>query len=113
MDDNSDNLDDLDTRRREPVPFYDVVKRQDAKIAECGRRGITIPDDILARMKYVESVLFHGNCSGRDNPTITLPTHYKLSDIEAVIGGPPENIEPGSDAAWRAVRRRYDARQSG
>jgi len=50
--------------------------------------------------------------AGRHNPTIDLPVPFTLSDLEAVIGR-PDDVEPGSDAAWRAIRRKYDSSMSG
>jgi hypothetical protein len=100
--------DPVDDRPREAVRWWAVVCAQEACIAACERRGNKISGDVRERMRYVEEVLCHGNGAGRSNPTIILPSPYTLADVEAVIGR-PDDVEPGSDAAWRAVRRHYDA----
>jgi hypothetical protein len=60
------------------------------------------------RLRYLEAILSFGNASGKVNETINLPDGWRLDDLEAVLGvegGPPE---PGSDAAWRIVKRQFD-----
>ncbi len=104
-----DDTDNLDTRPVMPHHFFTgVIARQDATIAAAGRQGTAIPVEIRERMRYVESVLLHGNAAGRTNPTINLPTPYTLSDIEAVIGK-RDDMTPGSDSSWRSIRRHFDA----
>ena len=109
MNDPDDNFDEVDERPRHPIPFYDVIKRQDESIVNAARLGKAIPDNARQRMKYVEAVLLHGNSGSRSNPTIMLPLPYTFLDVEAVLGQ-PDDFEPGSDAAWRAVRRRFNSR---
>ncbi len=107
----------VDERPRAAVPYYDAVRELDARIAEVERRahGRTIPTDVAEQIslaRYAGDVLLHGNASGRHNPTISLPQPWWTRDVIAVIGK-PDNAEPGSDAAWRAVRRHYDMAQGG
>ena len=107
MEDSNDKP-ELDERPLEAVPYKDVVRKQDATIAACERNGISIPDDVLRRMRYIDDVLHYGNQGQKSNPTINLPIPYALADLEAVIGT-PDDSEPGSDAAWRKIRRSFDA----
>jgi len=110
---NEGDNDELDTRPIEPQRFWeDVIEPQDRLIARMEGAGTPLPEAVIARMKYVEGVLIYGNMAGRSNPTIDLPVPFTLADVEAVIGR-PEHVEPGSDAAWRAIRRKYDASMSG
>jgi len=111
--DDDNSADELDRRPVKPHRFWqDVIVVQDAKIAAMERAGRVITDDVRARIKYVADVLLHGNCSGRYNPTIDLPVPFSLLDIEAIIG-PPDDTTPGSDVAWRRVRKHFDAGQGG
>jgi len=109
-DDSSDNL---DRRPVKPHHFWsEVIVVQDALIAKMSRDGVAISENAMLRMRYVEAVLLHGNQGGKYNPTIDLPVPWTLADIEAVIGQPDE-MTPGSDASWRAVRKHYDATHGG
>jgi|GEM_PF-6016922 len=112
MNDQDHEFDDIDERPRHPVPFFDVIKRQDESIFNAERLGKAIPDNARQRMKYVEAVLLHGNSGGRSNPTIMLPLPYTFLDVEAVLGQ-PDDFEPGSDASWRAIRRLFDSTHGG
>jgi hypothetical protein len=110
---NGPDNDELDTRPIQPQRWWeDVIALQDSLIARMEAAGTPLPDAVTARMRYVESVLIFGNMSGRHNATIDLPVPFTLADIEEVLGRPDET-EPGSDAAWRAIRRKYDSSMSG
>lgn len=107
-----DPSDELDRRPLQAVPYWDVVVEQDRRVERMKRDGIAISEDAMLRMRYVEAVLLYGNCSGRSNPTINLPVPFTLADILSVIGQ-PDDAEPGSDASWRAMRKKYDATHGG
>jgi len=105
--------DELDIRPIEPQRFWeDVIEPQDKIIAQMEAAGTPLPEPVIARMRYVEGVLIFGNMAGRHNPTIDLPVPFTLADVEEVLGR-PDDTEPGSAAAWRAIRRKYDASMSG
>ena len=110
MNGQDDKFDEIDGRPRYPVPFSDVITKQDQRIDRAERLGETIPDDVHERLRYVESVLLHGNSGGRSNPTIMLPLPYTFLDVEAVLGR-RDDAEPGSYAARRAVRRHFNSRR--
>ena len=84
-----------------------------ARVADEQRAaGRPIPDEVIDEIvlaKYASNVLHYGNAGGEQNPTITLPQPWRTLDIIAIIGR-PEYYEPGSDEAWRRIKRRYDAR---
>jgi hypothetical protein len=108
-----DPSDELDLRPVKPHHYRrDVMAIQDAEIKRRKVAGIAIDRKILARVFYTQDVLIHGNSGGRSNPTIDLPVPWTILDIEAIIG-PPEDLTPGSDAAWRRVRKHYDATHTG
>jgi len=107
----------LDNTPGEPtkVPhrfWEDVIVIQDKHIAEIHASGKQIPGDLTRRIRRAQEILMHGNASGRDNPTIALPDPWGIADIEAIIGK-PEDLTPGSDAAWRAIAKHYDATHAG
>jgi hypothetical protein len=108
-----DDTEALDKRPVEAHHFFrGVIAQQDGAIEAARRRGTTIPDGVLARMRRVEGILLVGNSGGRRNPTINLPTPYTLADVEAVVGAPDDDGTAGSDAVWRHIRRLYDAKNS-
>lgn len=110
-----DNEDiNLDERPRNAIDYHEVSKELDRRIAEVEQRaaGRSIPDEVIDEIvlaKYASNVLHYGNAGGEQNPTITLPQPWRTLDIIAIIGR-PEYYEPGSDEAWRRIKRRYDAR---
>ncbi len=111
----SDPSEELDRRDLVAVPYWDVVREIDRRAAEIElhARGRALPTDVVEQLalgRYAQEVLLFGNCGGRGNRTITLPQPWRVADIIAVTGC-PDDAEPGSDAAWRAVRKRYDASQ--
>jgi len=105
--------DERDERPVKPHHFWrDVIVVQDKQIAEIQAAGKQIPADLMRRIRRAQEVLMHGNGSGRSNPTINLPDPWGIADIEAIIGQ-PEDLTPGSDAAWRAIAKHYDATHAG
>lgn len=108
---NSSGNDTLDRRRVEDVHYHDILKWIDG-VRGRHRDNPDFTAEMKSRLAYIEAVVSHGNCGGRSNPTMTLPVPFKVSDIEAVIGASDDPV-PGSDAAWRGVRRHFDVTQSG
>ena len=118
MSETDDEHDEIDERPREAVSWRDVSRTLDERIAEverrAGARGVAIPDAVavdVALAHYAQEVLAHGNSRGRENETMTLPKPWSVRDIIAIIGM-PDVPEPGSDEAWRRIRRGYDARST-
>jgi hypothetical protein len=104
---------EFDERPVSPRHYMKEVIAQLERAREKHRDDPAFTPKQRERLFYLESILSYGNASGNSNETINLPENWKVQDLETVLGVEGDPPEPGSDAAWRIVKRRFDNANAG